>query len=59
MTKKPYIIGRLFLLSGYTWAFLTRVDRPILQELMKFHRREQMQRFKNITTKAIRLRNHE
>jgi len=46
MTRRPYIIGGLFLLSGYTWAFLTRVERPIPQELMKFHRSEQMQRLK-------------
>ena len=46
MSKKPYIIGGLLLFFGYNWAYISRVERPISQELMEFHRREQMQRLK-------------
>jgi glycosyltransferase involved in cell wall biosynthesis len=45
-TRKPIIIGGMFLLSGYVWAVLNRIDRPIPKELMAFVRKEQMQRLK-------------
>ena len=48
MKNKPYIIAGVLFLWGYVWAFLKRVDRPISEELMKFHRQEQMQRLKKI-----------
>jgi len=51
MKSRPYIIGGLLLFVGYAWAFLSRVERPVSQELMMFHRGEQMQRLK----KAIKL----
>lgn len=46
MSKRPYIIGGVCLLLGYTWAGLTGVERPISKELMEFIRKEQMQRLK-------------
>ncbi|HXY55767.1 MAG TPA: glycosyltransferase [Nitrospirota bacterium] len=52
MTKRPYIIGGTLLLLGYAWASMRRTDRLISPELMKFHRREQMKRLKNVFTKA-------
>jgi glycosyltransferase involved in cell wall biosynthesis len=55
MAKRPYIIRGSLLLLGYTWASLKRMDRPTSEELIKFHRNEQMQRLKNIVDKAIRL----
>ena len=47
MSKRPFIIGGLTLLSGYLWAFSTRAERPIPPELVKFRRSEQMQRLRN------------
>lgn len=47
MTRKPFVLRGLLLLAGYAWAFLTRVDRPIPPELMRFHQREQLQRLKS------------
>ena len=38
MKHKPYILGGGLLFLGYTWAFLSRVDRPVSRELMQFHR---------------------
>lgn len=55
MKNKPFIIGGLFLLWGYFWAFATRTQRAVSPELMKFYRNEQMQRLKNIFRKAIGL----
>ena len=51
MNHKPYVLGGGLLFFGYTWAFLSRVERPVSKELMKFHRGEQIQRLK----KAIKL----
>src|SRR3990167_5317589 len=56
MTKKPYIIGGIALLSGYLWAFLTQVKRPVTNELMAFHRQEQMQKLKLIVRTLLRFR---
>ena len=46
MGRKPYFIGGVLLLLGYLWASLKGVERPISQELMRFHRREQLQRLR-------------
>jgi glycosyltransferase involved in cell wall biosynthesis len=48
MKHKPYIVGGLFLLSGYCWALLSRVERPISKELMEFRRKEQMRRLRKL-----------
>jgi glycosyltransferase involved in cell wall biosynthesis len=55
MKNKPYIIGGILLLSGYTWAYISRTERPISKELMTFYRAEQMQRLKNIFRKIVKL----
>src|SRR5258708_3380172 len=34
--KRPYIVGGGALLAGYTAAFLTRMERPVSAELMRF-----------------------
>ena len=48
MTTKPYFIGGVFIFCGYVWGFLSRTERPLSEELVKFHRTEQMERLKNI-----------
>jgi len=47
MTRKPLIIGGMALLWGYVWSALHRVTRPVSQEMVAFHRREQMQRLRD------------
>jgi biofilm PGA synthesis N-glycosyltransferase PgaC len=47
MSKQPIIIGGFCLLLGYAWAGLNREERPVLKELMEFHRKEQMSRLKS------------
>lgn len=46
MTRSPFLVGGLLLLAGYTWAALHGEPRPISDELMHFHRSEQMSRLK-------------
>ena len=44
MTKRPYLLGGLSLGLGYGWAMLRGIDRSVSNELMTFHRREQMRK---------------
>ena len=55
MGRKPYLLGGLLLLAGYWWAWMSGVKRPISRELVRFRRREQMQRLRHGLLKAIRV----
>jgi poly-beta-1,6-N-acetyl-D-glucosamine synthase len=46
MTKQPYILGGILLFTGYIMGFLSRMERPISKDLLKFVRNEQMDRLK-------------
>lgn len=48
MRRRPFVIGGLYFLLGFGWAFITRMERPVSAELMAFHRREQMARLRGI-----------
>jgi poly-beta-1,6-N-acetyl-D-glucosamine synthase len=48
MVKRPYLIGGFALGLGYGWAMLRREIRPVSKELMRFHRREQMQKLRAV-----------
>lgn len=48
MVKRPYLVGGLALGLGYGWSMLRREKRPISKELMKYHRREQMQKLRAV-----------
>lgn len=50
LTKKPYVMGGLAIFTGYFTAKLRRVERPVSNDLVKFRRREQMERLKNFIT---------
>jgi len=54
MTKPPVLIDGLALLSGYCWAAIRRVER--MPELMRFHRREQMQKLRAIFRSILRFK---
>ena len=56
MTRRPIFIEGLALLSGYCWAALRRVRRPVTPELMRFHRREQMKKLKTIFRTLLRFK---
>jgi len=55
ITKKPYVIGGFCLLLGYFWSLVTRVERPISKELMRFTRQEQMKRLKQLLSNRLML----
>ena len=46
--KKPYLTGALALYLGYLSACVRQMDRPVSDELMQFHRAEQMGKLKSI-----------
>jgi hypothetical protein len=52
--KQPFIIGGLALGLGYCCAFLRRAPRSVSQELMAFHRKEQMAKLKAILKSLVR-----
>jgi poly-beta-1,6-N-acetyl-D-glucosamine synthase len=56
LAKKPYIVGGAALLLGYLWAFVSRTKRPVSGQLMRFHRKEQMLKLRNILRSLISLR---
>jgi biofilm PGA synthesis N-glycosyltransferase PgaC len=53
-TKTPVLIGGLVLLGGYFWAALRRLKRPVSRELIRFHRREQMQKLRAIIRAVLK-----
>lgn len=44
LTKRPYLLDGFALGLGYGWAMLRRVKRPVSNELIAFHRKEQMRK---------------
>jgi glycosyltransferase involved in cell wall biosynthesis len=46
--KKPYVLGAVALYLGYLSAFARQMKRPISDDLMRFHRAEQMRKLKSI-----------
>jgi len=48
MRQKPYLLGGAALGLGYLWAFVSRTKRAVSDELMRFHRKEQMLKLKTI-----------
>lgn len=53
MTKRPYILGGVLLMLGFTWAGFRGIERPISNELMDFVRKEQMSRLKAFFSKYM------
>lgn len=52
MRRKPFLLGGLCFIAGYIWAALCRVERPVSEELIRFHRGEQMARFRRGITRS-------
>src|SRR5947207_3997764 len=50
-TKQP--IEGFALLSGYCWAAIRRMERPVSRELVTFHRREQMKKLRSIFSSLL------
>jgi biofilm PGA synthesis N-glycosyltransferase PgaC len=45
-TKRPLLIRGALLLTGYSWAWLRRAERPVSKEFVAFREKEQMRRLK-------------
>jgi len=56
MTKKPYLMGGIALCTGYLWALLCRIERPVSDQLMRFHSREQMHKLEVILKSILKLK---
>ncbi len=44
MSKRPFLVGGLMVVTGYFWAVIRRAERPVSRELVMFYRREQIRR---------------
>jgi biofilm PGA synthesis N-glycosyltransferase PgaC len=55
-TKRPYLLDGVALGSGYLWALLSRAERPVSDQLMRFHRKEQMQKLTAIFRSLVKSR---
>jgi glycosyltransferase involved in cell wall biosynthesis len=53
-TKKPWILGGAALGSGYFSAWVRQMKRPVSNELMRFHRREEMLKLRAIAESIFR-----
>jgi glycosyltransferase involved in cell wall biosynthesis len=56
MSKRPYVVEGLAVGLGYVWASVRRIHRPVSPELMRFHRKEQMQKLRTIVRSALMLK---
>jgi glycosyltransferase involved in cell wall biosynthesis len=52
MREKPYLLCGLFLIAGYCWAGVRRMNISVPAELRTFHRREQMARLRGYLRKV-------
>ena len=52
--SKPYVFGGFALGCGFFWSALCRVRRPVSDEMMRFHRREQMQKLATIFRRLLK-----
>jgi hypothetical protein len=48
MTQKPYFLGGLARMCGFIWAGCSREIRPVEEDFIKYLRKEQWKRLKNI-----------
>jgi glycosyltransferase involved in cell wall biosynthesis len=48
MKNRPFVLGGLSLMAGYTWAWLSRRSNPIPPDLRMFHRCEQLGRLRKM-----------
>ena len=53
MSKRPYVVDGFALGLGYGLAAVRRLKRPVSNDLMAFHRREQMRKLKAIVKRVL------
>jgi glycosyltransferase involved in cell wall biosynthesis len=55
MRRRPYVVGGIYVIAGYCWAWMTRFKRPVSPELIEFHQHEQMQRLRQGLFRLMRI----
>jgi poly-beta-1,6-N-acetyl-D-glucosamine synthase len=55
MRQRPYLLGGAALGLGYLWAFVSRTKRAVSNDLMRFHRKEQIFKLKMILRSLVSL----
>ncbi len=53
LSQKPYVLAGVALFLGYFGAYLKHEQRPVSDELMKFHRKDQMRMLKTILLSVL------
>jgi hypothetical protein len=53
--SRPYVLRGFMLLAGYTYGFVRRTKRPVPEQLVRFHRAEQMHRLKSTAVRFLSL----
>lgn len=53
MTRGPYLLGGIYLIAGYLWAWMSGRPRPVSPDLIRFHQQEQMQRLSEMLRKPF------
>jgi glycosyltransferase involved in cell wall biosynthesis len=59
LMNRPYLLGGTAMALGYMMSALRRAKRPVSDELMQFHRAEQLAKLKAILKTALQLRRME
>jgi poly-beta-1,6-N-acetyl-D-glucosamine synthase len=54
ISKRPFFIGGAMILAGYLCSMIRSKPRPISPEMVRFRRREQMQRLRRFLTGSFR-----
>jgi len=53
MTKRPFVLGAILLGAGYLWAFASRRERPISQDMITFVRQDQARRLRRALVRFV------
>jgi glycosyltransferase involved in cell wall biosynthesis len=56
MTQPPYLLGGSLRLAGFMWAMVTRADKLVPANLVRFRRAEQLRRLRSFFEGVINLR---
>jgi glycosyltransferase involved in cell wall biosynthesis len=50
MKSRPYVVGGMLMLVGYSWAMLRRVERTMPKELVRIRQSDQLRRLKDFVS---------
>ena len=57
-TRPPIVIGGLLRFSGFVWAGVTRVEKKVPLDVVRFRRQEQLNRLTQFLGRCLRLNIH-